>query len=191
MVEILAALTGDIKSWGILLFNFSYLAGMTMVIVGLLGMVGTSATQKGLMQGVPIPALIKTVIVGSLLIVIHEVLDVGTQTVFNQDSRQLLDYNPPTGTGFGAQMEAIVSFAFSVLWFIGLIAVLRGMFIVGSFGRGGASDSGIGTAAIFFFFGLALVNLDITLIVAANTFAAAGNESGLAIAEEIRKFIPQ
>jgi len=158
------------------------LIGMSLVIFGLYGL-ATSKGSGGVGQGVGVTASLRTLFIGSMLMISMQLLDATTQTLFNEDARLVLDYQANT-TGLPPQAAFLVASIYIVVGFIGYLAFFRGWLKL----RGTDRQRGESPAAalIYIIAGAMAVNLDTTMTVTANTVAL----FSLELADLLRVFIP-
>ncbi len=158
------------------------LIGAAFVIVGLFGL-ATSRGAGGVGQGIGVTASLRTLFIGSMMIITVQLLDATTQTLFNEDARSILDYQA-NQVGLPPQAAFLVASVYVIVGFIGYLAFFRGWMKLRSTDR--QRGESIGVALIYIIAGAMAVNLDTTMRVTANTVGLFSFE----LAEMLRLFIP-
>jgi hypothetical protein len=141
--DILSNLIPHLEAWWSVLGVIIAFIGLALLVKGLLGLASR-------VQGGPKSAFV-TLICGIVLINAPEFMDVLAQSLFNNDSAQVLSYRPPNHAASGLFRLVVL-----VVGLTGMIGVARGVYILRlSGGEGG----GLPRALVHIAGGILCVNL--------------------------------
>ncbi|MEO0368340.1 MAG: hypothetical protein AAF197_06080 [Pseudomonadota bacterium] len=156
------------------------IVGIALVLTGLFGL-ARSGTQQPL-TGRSSAWHLWSVLIGSLLIISAKLLDVTSFSMFEQESRKILDNTLlPTG-GINEQARYMIGTVYAVVAAVGFFGFLRGWLLL----RGSGAGMQVGRGLTFIIAGCMAVNLDVVMRITANTVSQFNAE----LANDIRLFIP-
>lgn len=156
------------------------LVGIALIIIALLGLARNAGAAVSTAR--PTSVYLRTLLVGSLLIIPAKLLDVSSMTLFSEESRQILDYTLLPNSELNEQSRYMLGIVYAVVVTIGVFAFLRGWMML----RGASPSDGVARAFVFIVAGTMAVNLDVVLRVTATTVA----QFSVELADNIRLFIP-
>ncbi|MDR3135651.1 MAG: hypothetical protein LBU69_06120 [Deltaproteobacteria bacterium] len=115
--DIFANLIPHLESWWAVLVAIISLIGLCLVIKGLMGLSGRPREKA--------KRAFLTLLSGIILLNSPEFMDILAQTLFSQDSAEILSYRPPGHAGSG-----IIRLVVLVVGLTGLIGIARGVYIL-------------------------------------------------------------
>lgn len=154
--------------------------GIFLILIALVGL-ASNVGSRGI-AAKPTSVYLRSLVIGSFLIIAVKLLDVSTLTLFDQESRKVLDYTLLPVPGLNEQSRYMLGVVYAVIATVGFFAFLRGWMML----RGANPSEGVGRAFVFIIAGTMAVNMDVVLRVTATTAA----QFSVELADNIRLFIP-
>lgn len=113
----------------------AYVAGMFLVLSGVIKLkhVGEMRTQMSHEHSIAAPLI--TIAVGAMLIYLPTTVNVGLATFWT-------DPNPYGYTSQEGQWEEFINACYVIIQFVGVVAFIRGLFLISKLGRQGGGHSG-------------------------------------------------
>ena len=95
------------------------LIGICLILIALVGLGRNLGSRGGVAK--PTNVYLRSLVVGSLLIIAVKVLDVSTLTLFDQESRKVLDYTLLPMSGLNEQSRYMLGVVYAVIATVGFI----------------------------------------------------------------------
>ena len=180
MLELFSTTTETLNSLLWLLAVCAQLVGIVLVVYALIGF--SRANPQSRLNGETPATYIKSLIVGSLLIVLFEVLDITSMTLVDTESRKVLDNTLLPSDDLNEQSRYMLGTVYAVVATVGFFGFVRGWWLLRSHSKPGSLTRGL----VFIIAGTLAINLDAVMKITATTAAQFSHE----LADLIRLFTP-
>lgn len=161
--EMLANLAETMPSLTALAQVFSYLTGLTMIIGALYKLRTFGDFRVMMFQGVDIKGPFGQIVFGTFLVWLPTSLQITAATFWGVG--EPIGYNP----GGGDMIEFGIAVAMEVIRFVGLIAFIRGLIIMGRLGQQSAQPGTMAKAMTHIIGGILAYHIGATIDVIRNT----------------------
>lgn len=162
MLQSLANSMGSVSQLGMV---FSYLTGLTMIIGALYKLRTYGDFRVMMMQGVDLKGPFGSIVFGTLLVWLPSALEMTSATLWGVG--EPIGYDPLGGSVY----DEGIAVALSIVEFIGLIAFIRGIIIMGRVGQQSGQPGTLAKGLTHIVGGILAYHIGATIDVIMNTFA--------------------